>query len=49
MQHALRSYDRGRAVCVPGPLNAATAALTAVTPQAITRRIAGVVVSRSER
>lgn len=47
--HSLRAYDRGRAVCVPGPLNAATAAFTAVTPQSITRRIAGVVVSRSER
>jgi hypothetical protein len=49
VQHALRAYDRGRAVCVPGPLNAATAAFTAVTPQAVTRRIAGVIVSRSER
>ncbi len=47
--HSLRAYDRGRAVCVPGPLNAATAAFTAVTPQSITRRIAGAVVSRSER
>jgi uncharacterized protein len=49
VDHALRAYDKGRAVCVPGPLNAATAAFTTVTPQAITRRIAGVVVSRSER
>jgi hypothetical protein len=49
VQHALRAYDKGRAVCVPGPLNAATAAFTAMTPHAITRRIAGVVVSRSER
>jgi len=47
--HSLRAYDKGRAVCVPGPLNAATAAVTAATPQSITRRIAGVVVSRSER
>ena len=49
VQHALRAYDKGRAVCVPGPLNAATAAFTAVTPHAVTRRIAGVVVSRSEK
>ncbi|MGZ4688377.1 MAG: SDR family NAD(P)-dependent oxidoreductase [Acidimicrobiia bacterium] len=49
VQHALRAYDKGRAVCVPGPLNSATAALTAVTPHSVTRRIAGVVVSRSEK
>ena len=49
VQHALRAYDKGRAVCVPGPLNSATAAFSAVTPHAVTRRIAGVVVSRSER
>ena len=48
-QHALRAYDKGRAVCVPGPLNTATAAFTAVTPHAVTRRIAGVIVSRSEK
>ncbi len=48
-QHALRAYDKGRAVCVPGPLNTATAAFAAVTPHAITRRVAGVVVSRSEK
>jgi len=49
VEHALRAYDKGRAVCVPGPLNTATAAFTAVTPHAITRRIAGVVVSQSEK
>lgn len=49
VQHALRAYDKGRAVCVPGPMNAVTAAFTAVTPHAVTRRIAGVVVSRSEK
>ena len=49
VDHALRAYDKGRAVCVPGPLNAATAAFTAVTPHAVTRKIAGVVVTRSER
>jgi uncharacterized protein len=49
VQHALRAYDKGRAECVPGPLNTATAAFTAVTPHSVTRRIAGVVVSRSEK
>jgi uncharacterized protein len=49
VQHALRAYDKGRAVCVPGPLNAATAGFTGVTPQAISRRIAAVVVRKSEQ
>jgi short-subunit dehydrogenase len=49
VQHSLRAYDKGRAVCVPGPLNTATAAFTAVTPDSVTRRIAGVIVRRSER
>jgi uncharacterized protein len=49
VQYGLRAYDKGRAVCVPGPLNAATAGFTAVTPHSITRRIAGVVVSRAEK
>ncbi|HEY3725310.1 MAG TPA: SDR family oxidoreductase [Acidimicrobiia bacterium] len=49
VEHTMRAYDRGRAVCVPGPLNAATAAFTAAIPQSVTRRIAGVIVSRSER
>jgi hypothetical protein len=49
VEHALRAYDKGRAVCVPGPLNSVTAAFTAVTPHSITRRIAGVIVAKSEK
>jgi short-subunit dehydrogenase len=49
VQHALRAYDKGKAVCLPGPLNTVTGAFTAVTPQAITRRIAGVIVRKSEK
>jgi uncharacterized protein len=49
VQHALRAYDKGRAECVPGALNGATAVFTAATPNAVTRRIAGVIVSRSEK
>ena len=49
VQHALRAYDKGRAVCLPGPLNTATGAFTAVTPHAITRRIAGLIVTKSEK
>ncbi len=49
VQHALRAYDAGRAVCVPGPLNAATAAFAAVMPSGVTRRVAGVIVKRAEK
>jgi short-subunit dehydrogenase len=49
VDHALRAYDRGRAVCVPGPLNSATAAFTAITPHTVTRKIAGVIVNKSEK
>jgi uncharacterized protein len=49
VQHALRAYDKGRAECVPGALNAVTATFTAAAPHALTRRIAGVVVSRTEK
>jgi len=49
VQHALRAYDKGRAVCVPGPLNSVAAAFTSVTPQSVTRRIAAVVVNKSEK
>jgi uncharacterized protein len=49
VQYALRAYDKGRAECVPGALNGVTAVFTAATPHAVTRRIAGVVVSRAEK
>lgn len=46
---ALRDYARGRAVCVPGPLNAATAAFTSFMPSGVTRRVAGLVIKRAEK
>ncbi len=46
VQAALRAFDRGRAVCVPGPLNAATAALASVAPGAVTRRVAAALLRR---
>jgi short-subunit dehydrogenase len=49
VQHALRAYDKGRAECVPGALNGVTAAFTAAAPHVVTRKIAGAVVSRSEK
>jgi short-subunit dehydrogenase len=49
VQHALRAYDKGRAVCVPGPLNTVTAGFSAVMPHVVTRRIAAMVVDKSEK
>ncbi|HMF03995.1 MAG TPA: SDR family oxidoreductase [Acidimicrobiia bacterium] len=45
---ALRAYDQGRAVCIPGALNQAGAAVSSALPAGITRRIAGAVVPRVE-
>jgi len=47
--HALTAYERGRATCVPGAMNGAAALFTQIAPQAVSRRVAGMVVSRSER
>jgi short-subunit dehydrogenase len=44
---ALRDLDRGRSVSIPGVLNQTAAALSSVSPAAITRRVAGLVVKRS--
>jgi short-subunit dehydrogenase len=44
---ALRAYDRGRSVCVPGPLNAAAAAFAGSLPAGLTRRVAGLVTRRT--
>ena len=45
---ALRSYELGRAVCIPGPLNQAGAAFASAMPAGITRRLAGAIVGRVE-
>lgn len=44
---ALRAYDRGRAVCVPGPINTAAAAFSGSLPAGVTRRIASMVTKRA--
>lgn len=44
---ALRDYDRGKAVCIPGPINTAAAAFSGSLPAGITRRIAGMVTKRT--
>jgi short-subunit dehydrogenase len=45
---ALRAYDNGRAVCIPGPLNQAGAAFSSAMPAGITRKLAAVVIGRVE-
>jgi short-subunit dehydrogenase len=49
VDHALKAYDRGRASCVPGALNAATAAFTQVSPNVVTRKVAAIVSKRTNR
>jgi uncharacterized protein len=46
---ALRAYEKGRAVCVPGPLNRVTAGFSAAVPSTVSRKIAGLVVKRAEK
>jgi uncharacterized protein len=45
---ALRAYDNGRAVCIPGSLNQAGAVFSSAMPGAITRRLAGAIIGRVE-
>ena len=44
---ALRAYDKGRAVCTPGPINTTAAAFSASLPAGVTRRMAGFVTRRT--
>jgi uncharacterized protein len=44
---ALRAYDRGRAVCTPGPLNTAAALFSCSLPAGVTRRVAALTKRRS--
>lgn len=48
VEAALRAYEHGRAVCIPGALNQAGAVFSSAMPAGITRRIAGAVVPRVE-
>jgi short-subunit dehydrogenase len=43
---ALKAYDKGRAVCIPGVMNNVAAAFSSVTPAGLTRRVAGKVTGR---
>lgn len=44
---ALKAYDKGRAVCIPGALNNVAAAFSGSMPAGITRKIAGMVTKRA--
>jgi hypothetical protein len=44
---ALKSYGRGRAVCVPGPINNVAAAFSGSMPAGVSRKIAGIVTKRA--
>ena len=44
---ALKAYEKGRAVCIPGAINAAAAAFSGSMPAAVSRKIAGMVTKRS--
>jgi uncharacterized protein len=44
---ALKSYDKGRAVCIPGALNSVAAAFSGSMPAAVSRKIAGMVTKRA--
>ena len=39
---AMRSFDRGRAVCITGAVNVVAAAASSIMPAAVTRRVSGV-------
>jgi short-subunit dehydrogenase len=45
---ALAALDQNRALYVPGTLNRLTAGVVSVLPDAVTRRVAGFIVERSE-
>jgi short-subunit dehydrogenase len=44
---ALRDYDRGNAVCIPGALNKVAAAFSAAVPATVSRKVAGIVTKRA--
>ena len=44
---ALRAYERGRAVCTPGPVNTAAAVFSGSLPAGLTRRVAALAKRRS--
>lgn len=48
VSYALKDYDRGRAVSIPGPINQATAAFATVVPGIVGRKISNAMMRRTE-
>ncbi|MBM3671116.1 MAG: SDR family oxidoreductase [Actinobacteria bacterium] len=46
VQTALKSYDKGRAVCIPGAINKSAAMFSSSMPAGLMRRVAGMVTKR---
>jgi uncharacterized protein len=46
-ESAMKAYDKGRAVCVPGALNTVAAAFSGSMPAGVSRKIAGMVSKRT--
>lgn len=44
---ALKSYEKGRAVCIPGALNSVAAAFSGSMPAVVSRKMAGMVTKRA--
>ncbi len=49
VDHAMKAFAKGKAICVPGPLNQATAGFSAALPSRVTRRVAGLIVRRGDK
>ena len=47
VKSALKAYEKGRAVCVPGGLNSVAAAFSGTMPAGVSRKIAGMVTKRT--
>jgi short-subunit dehydrogenase len=47
VEAALKSFDKGRGVCIPGALNRVAAAFSASMPAAVSRKVAGMVTKRA--
>jgi short-subunit dehydrogenase len=45
---AMKAYERGRAVCVPGGMNKMAAAFSSTMPAAVSRKVAGAVSKRTD-
>ncbi len=49
VDYAMKSFGKGKAICVPGPLNQATASFSSAVPSSVSRRIAGLIVKRGDK